>query len=372
VALGTGLGTPQRAAARGPGSLDVRAATDAREPSRLPPRWSAREEGSAGRGSRYGARPPCRSGPRCTGDPSPTPGGPRLSAATGGGRECAGDGVHARCVPQAADRCPGSASPAVAHSCGVPARRRLASSDTWASAGSSRSESGKETLDRARSAKAGRHEPRCDPAHSPAWPAEAWGACGHHTAPGTRGQASGREQRSLASQRPHDPMDRFRTALCRSDGQRCGDTGGGWRVVAKRGWQEPEVQPSCKHVGRPGMAQRGHRGWGVDATRCEGFPPSALETALGHRGCGGRQRHPPTPRCRAEQDGMPMGDPIRAPQCQGAWWPGDRTLWRAFPPPHLEHHPSAVDGGDRQRRAFLQPQTAGGERGEAHAVPPGV
>ena len=107
----------------------------------------------------------------------------------------------------------------------------------------------------------------------------------------------------------------------------------------------------------------------VDPALLEGFFESNLNAALGHGfGCPGHVDASATG-SREQENGIAVGDPVAAKNLQGALGKRDVAVFGPLAMTHVDEHPrGTVDIGDLKMGAFLKPQPAGVDGGEAGAV----
>jgi hypothetical protein len=137
---------------------------------------------------------------------------------------------------------------------------------------------------------------------------------------------------------------------------------GGWRGVSQILLNEPKIDSSLKQMGSPAVAKRMNRRLFVDGALFEGFPESALKTALGHGGCGGRYADTPTTGRREDQDWIAMSDPILAKQLQSTMWQGNITIFTSLTTTDVDKHARTIDMWDLKMGSLLQAQTTGIDR----------
>ncbi len=113
------------------------------------------------------------------------------------------------------------------------------------------------------------------------------------------------------------------------------------------------------------MAQRVDRGGLGEAAGAQRGPKGALQAALAHGGVAARGGGV---RAGEEPSGVAVGAPVGAQQRQAALGQGDVAVLVALGVAEVQQLALAVDVADLQADAFLQPQPAGVDGGQADAI----
>ena len=163
-------------------------------------------------------------------------------------------------------------------------------------------------------------------------------------------------------------VDGLRAKLFGLSGQMRVDAGGGGRAVAQPLLDQAQVDAGFQQLRGPRMTQRVHGSALVKAAIFERGVEGLLDAALGHRLSRLRQVDVVTTFGGKEQHGIAMCLPVVAQQLQRAFGQRHVTIFRAFAVADVNHQAGAVDVGDLQISAFLQPQAAGVDGLETNLV----
>ena len=106
----------------------------------------------------------------------------------------------------------------------------------------------------------------------------------------------------------------------------------------------------------------------MDAGRPHGLPEGPLHAGGGHRGGGSRRRLMAPADRGKEEFGVAVSAPVLPEEAQRGAGEGDVAILGPLAAMDVDHHAGAVDVGDFQVEAFLQPEPAGIDRGEKGGV----